>query len=213
MSTGNATYNAFVTQFKADKKKAAALVVVALVMAGVYARLLLKPKAKLESAEAAAVAPTATPPTVSNGDSAPRSEGPAPNSLAAASIRGETLSRQFVRDLFDTDLSIFLPSDETAAKAKLSAATQPTWASKWLRQFSRQMQERSRRAERSRLEIEAEAAKLQLQGTILGPTPKASISGRIVKEGDTIAGFRVMDIGPRHVGLLKSGCHVRLTML
>jgi hypothetical protein len=118
------------------------------------------------------------------------------------------------RDPFDTDLSNYAPPAETPAELaeRAAAATQPTWSKRWWRRLSSLIDEQERRQEASRAALEGDLAKLTLQGTILGPEPKAYISGRMVREGEIIGGFRLIHIDARHVILAKSGCNVRLTM-
>ncbi len=52
-------------------------------------------------------------------------------------------------------------------------------------------------------QYEAQLAELQLQSTLTGPAPIAYISGRLVREGDTIRGFTVARIEDRRVVVRK----------
>lgn len=48
-------------------------------------------------------------------------------------------------------------------------------------------------------------AALRLEGVAAGPSPLALISGKVVRAGDTIAGYRVVEVGKSGASLQKPG--------
>jgi len=63
--------------------------------------------------------------------------------------------------------------------------------------------QQTRRSEMA--QYEAQLAELQLQSTLTGPAPMAYISGRLVREGDTVRGFTIVRIEDRRVVVRKQG--------
>lgn len=214
MNPAQSTWSLFVAQLRAERKKAAILGVLALVMVVVFARAFLSSKpAPAEAGPVSGV--SATPGNAAA--PAPAAATPIAAAVLPADIERVViahLSRTVSRDLFDTDLrSVASPAESAEEQAsRAAAATQPSKASVWWHRLLAGMAAQARRSEAGRAAIESELAKLTLQGTILGPRPKAYISGRLVREGEIIGGFRLLNVFPRHVTLHKSGCNVRLTM-
>jgi len=60
--------------------------------------------------------------------------------------------------------------------------------------------------------IRQKAMQLRLQTTILGNDPKALIDGQLLKPGDRIKGFRVLDVTRRTVILEMNGIEIELEM-
>ncbi len=68
--------------------------------------------------------------------------------------------------------------------------------------------------------LQFEAAKLQLQSTVMGPEPQAIIGGSLVKEGDVVASdgprkgvqFRVLKVEARRVIIEREGIRLELRM-
>lgn len=119
------------------------------------------------------------------------------------------MPRVLARDIFSTpDWSAFaldspvLPS--TAEKPKDS----PGWFTKFGWKLSEYQRERGENLDL----IKSELAELELQSTMTGSSRSAYISGRLVREGDSIRGFSVVQIGDRRVTLRKSGISETLTM-
>ncbi len=214
MQAAGSTWSLFVAQLRAERKKAVILGVLALVMVVVFARAFLVSKpAAAEAGPAGGVSPKP--------DKAAAPAPAAATPVAAAILPGDieriaiaNLSRTVSRDLFDTDLRPYAAPAESAEEqaSRVAAATQPSRVLVWLHRLKVGMEAQARRSEVGRAAIESELAKLTLQGTILGPRPKAFISGKMVQEGEIIGGFRLLNVFPRHVTLHKSGCNVRLTM-
>ncbi len=53
--------------------------------------------------------------------------------------------------------------------------------------------------------LQWQAAQLHLQSILMGPTPKVMVDGRLLKEGDVVAGFRVVKITARGILLERDG--------
>lgn len=62
----------------------------------------------------------------------------------------------------------------------------------------------------SRLQEHAKA--LRVTSVLMGPKPRAVINGELVGEGDVVAGFRVLEIGPRRVVIEREGIRLEVTM-
>ncbi len=61
-------------------------------------------------------------------------------------------------------------------------------------------------------EVEQAFESLELQATMTGPTPRAYISGRLVRNGDRVAGFTVVRVSDRRVELRRGTETRALTM-
>ncbi len=61
-------------------------------------------------------------------------------------------------------------------------------------------------------QLQSEAASLELETTMMGPTPRAMISGALVGEGDMVSDFRVVKITQRFVILESQGVQIELKM-
>jgi hypothetical protein len=60
--------------------------------------------------------------------------------------------------------------------------------------------------------LQTQAGKLKLQTTVMGPNPIAVINGELVKEGDTIAGFKVVKIEPRRMTIEQESMVLEIEM-
>jgi hypothetical protein len=60
--------------------------------------------------------------------------------------------------------------------------------------------------------MQAEAAKLRLQSTVMGAQPKALINGDLVREGDVVASFRVLKIEARRIIVEREGIKLEIQM-
>lgn len=56
------------------------------------------------------------------------------------------------------------------------------------------------------------AEQLHLQSTIMGQKPKAMVNGKLVEEGDVVAEFRVLKIGPRGIIVERDGIRLEVLM-
>ncbi|MEE8170884.1 MAG: hypothetical protein V3T70_10085 [Phycisphaerae bacterium] len=209
-------WTVFVSQLQADRRKAVALGVLALVLLCVVTHLLVN-SAGSGPEYAIATAPTQPGPSaaapIATFDSPAASPSIGTRSTRAAVSIGN-LPRRMTRDLFQTDWSAFPPTAELLARQGRSRpADEPAggFARMW-REFKVKLASQQRSRARRQAEIEAEAAAFTLQGTVLGRPPLAFINGRWVRESDRIGEFTVGRVAAREVELHKSGHNVRLTM-
>lgn len=222
-------FQTFKAHLAADKKKAAILGVLFVVLLGVVGRLFFSGSTPdpAVAVPPAAVAParraltrtvpemldkaagnrsTLTSPRVSF---APRG----PDDIArekAVSVDG--ISRNLARDIFSTtSWSTFPRALERPPAGEESGATAPSAPSVFARFGRRWAVEQKAHQERIASD-QAEFAGLRLQSTLIGSLRSAYISGRLVHSGDTIRGFSVVRIEERRVTLRKSGATFTLSM-
>lgn len=218
--------SAFKQQLGADKRKSAVLGVLFVVLLVALGSLLVT-DATPETANAMAT------PAVSRGDSGVRAVRPVVEKAGVGkavprvggdvtgrperetlrrSVAFADLPRTLERNPFDTHAwSKFTPVSARGRGSDGSEGGVGSAATFWRRLGSAV---RSRRFER-RKELDrltAELSEIQLQSTMTGSTPMAFISGRLVREGDTIEGFSVVRIRDRRVSVRKYGMVGELVM-
>ncbi len=108
-------------------------------------------------------------------------------------IRG--IDRDFRRDIFEPKLGAFRQKDE-ASGTETSVEADDTQDVE----------------EAGRQRIAAEAQSLRLQSTAVSGTSTAIINGKVLLEGETINGFRVVEIKPHACLIEKEGVRMRLRM-
>ncbi len=170
-------------ELKRDKKRAAALLVLAVVGAIVFGRLLLK-KSRPSTAEAASTV-RAT------------SEG------AASEPPWESTGREHKADDYITRLDATIRRDIFAPPERYfplpEAPKKPPKAV-------------SSKQDLQKENAWKDAASMTLESTILSRTPKAIIDGQLVEIGDVLKGFRVVRISSRSVTLQRDRVRVILEM-
>lgn len=226
----NGALATFKAQLAADRKKAVLLGVLALVFVGAVANALIgKAGPQPAEAELAIVPPIQSPPPPVSRDpalkrptavqNAPQPRGHHPGAVASAAsaatpddpLSGESvsvagISRRPARDPFSV-------ADWTAFRTEgpsSPAAVEPGGdAVQTTRTGGESGVDAAAEAERLRaeqLEEEKKAlAGLVLQSTLIGSVRSAHISGRLVYEGESIAGFEVVRIRGGEVTLRKDG--------
>jgi hypothetical protein len=60
--------------------------------------------------------------------------------------------------------------------------------------------------------LQSQAATMKLQTTVMGPVPTALVNGQLVKEGDSIDGFKVVRIDPRRMVIEQAGVTLEIWM-
>ncbi len=60
--------------------------------------------------------------------------------------------------------------------------------------------------------LQSQASLLKLQSTMMGPIPCAMVNGELVKEGDTINGFKVVKIEPRRMMVERENSVLEIEM-
>lgn len=198
------------THFMADPRKSVALAVLSVVMAVVWVRALNTSKKPgvdaavkiaeglLSPAVAVAEGPLAALAVADPVEAATRL-------TEAVSIEGAT--RTLARDPFAADWSLF----RSARPAQMASEGQAPRPSFWTLLRDQARAERERQARRTAAVRQAAAA-LKLQSTIAGAAPAAMISDALVRPGDRIGGFEVVEIGERTVVVRKEGVRVTLRM-
>jgi len=186
-----------VGQIKADKTRAAVLgcvVIVALIVGG---RLIVrnlsvsKAGAAVSSAQPSAVVVEPDPLASFRGQFAAPSAGRSPE-LNESVPRAR---RQITRDIFAPKLDFFPPDQEAPVVTKVSpvaSAVDPNVL---------QMQA-----------ICAQARSLVLQSTIISSRPTAIVNGQVLRVGDWISGFEVVEVTARACVVAKKGIRVQLEM-
>lgn len=118
----------------------------------------------------------------------------------------EGMLRDFQRDPFSTaDWSLFMPpTPKIAALVDMPVKPARQGPSFWSK-LQKAVAAQGRELEKGRHQFELDLAALTLQSTMTGSAPSAYISGRLVHEGDTICGFSVVTIQDRRVMLRQSG--------
>jgi hypothetical protein len=101
------------------------------------------------------------------------------------------------RDIFTPNVAYF-PVEE---KAKPSTVVS-----------SAQVIDPTAKAEAAKLQVQAQAKALSLQSTVVGAVPTAIVNGRVMRVGDWISDFQVVQINSRSCQLEKSGIRVVLEM-
>lgn len=199
-------------QLLADKKKTAALTVLLCILIGVIGRALMPSPSPINAPATAAATPGVHPIVpVPEADLA----SPNPRTPPGPSIDGshrtvsiELMPRDLARDVFSPSSWSLFPAD--AVPSSRSAASQPA-AAFWGNVMRAAADYQALRHE-ERVTLARELAELHLQSTLTGLQPLAYVSGRLVREGDTVSGFEVVRIDDRRIVLARSGLTYDLTM-
>jgi hypothetical protein len=77
---------------------------------------------------------------------------------------------------------------------------------------SAQVVDPTAKAEAAKLQVQAQAKALSLQSTVVGAVPTAIINGRVLRVGDWVSDFQIVEISSRSCQLEKSGIRVVLEM-
>ena len=198
-----------VRQAQADPKKAtvlALLVAVLIVMwyrvmsGGVPASASATPTGGVGASTAFAAGP-ATPTAAADPARGPRS------AAATAALQDWVLRRPIAplsRNLFAVNYDLF-PTD--GARAPEPAVRVERGDGFW-DQLAKSMAARADQIKEHRARVEtlrAEAAKLKVQSTLMGQSPRAMVNGRLVGLGDVVASFRVTRIEARRIVVEREG--------
>ncbi len=170
-----------------DKKKASILIVLVLVV-GVFAGRLVLKQILPSKAGAAGVSSTALVAPAGKG-------GVHPSAVSIHGVRGEYAPDRKIkitRDIFRVNTDMFAPVG-FRGEAKLTDAAKASDADRNLK-----------------LRIKAQAQTLELQSTIIGPSPVAIINGRVVRKGEYINNFQVVDVVAHSCIVMKKNVKVVL---
>jgi len=181
-------------ELKRDPKRAVVLAVLGAVLLVIGGRLLLQ---QLGSPRTGAAAQG--PAGRAQDDPA---HGKAPGDVWAKASQGAAQpkapaarSLPLVRDIFTPNPTFFPPHRPAPAAATAKVVDDPE----------------ARLAAERRAAL-AQASSLVLQTTVVGATGTAIINGQVLRVGDTIGGFRVVEIASRSCTLAKGAVRVTLEM-
>ena len=196
-------------QAKADPKKATVLAVLVAVMALMWVRVLTGGAPASASANVtggstgSAFAPTP-----------PDGLRPISGRQTAATAALQEWARDhavvpLTRNLFITSYDAF-PTD--GGRTTATTPTEPTVRVErgdgFWDQLAKSMADRADQIKEHRARVDAirtEAAKLKVQSTLMGASPKALVNGRLVGLGDVVASFRVTKIEARRIVVEREG--------
>jgi hypothetical protein len=198
-----------VRQAKADPKKATTLAVLVTVMAVMRYRVMAGGAGGPSSASAYQVpgafgASTAFAATTGPDTAAPR---PSRSAAAIAALQEWALRRPIAplsRNLFVVNYDLF-PTDGAHPP---EIAIRIDHGDGFWDQLAKSMAARADQIKEHRARIEtlrAEAARLKVQSTLMGASPKALVNGRLVGVGDVVASFRVTRIEARRIVVEREG--------
>ena len=118
--------------------------------------------------------------------------------------------RPVTRNLFAVRLEYYPPDGSRPGQGIRTARDGEFWG---LLEKSLSLQADQRDKRQNLLaNFRTEAGKLRLDSTIMGPQPKALIDGKLVAEGDVVAGFRVLKIEPRRITIEREGIRLEIQM-
>jgi hypothetical protein len=197
-----------VRQAKADPKKATALAVLVTVMAVMWYRVMAGGPSSASAYQVpgsfgASTAFGAGPGTPTSADAL----RPNRSAAATAALQEWALRRPIAplsHNLFVVNYDLF-PTD--GARSQEVAIRVDRGDGFW-DQLAKSMAIKADQMKEHRARVEmirAEAARLKVQSTLMGASPKALIDGRLVGVGDVVASFRVTRIEARRIVVEREG--------
>lgn len=178
-------------ELRKDKRKTTVLAALLVLVAVLGLKLTVSGPQSSRAAEADDVA---TVPDITAVRESLSSEGrSAEDSPRAEYIR--SIDRDITRDIFQPKLGAFGAEGEASGTEGLVEADD-----------GQDIEEARRRR------VQAEANALRLQSTAVSATSTAIINGRVLREGETINGFRLVEIKPHTCLIEKEGVRIRLRM-
>jgi hypothetical protein len=198
-----------VRQAKGDPRKAAVLAVLLAVMGILWYRVVSGGGPSSASAYAGSGPATGS----AFAPSTPDAYRPTGRQTAAAAALQEWARTRAVvpltRNLFVTNYDLF-PLD--GGRTTATTATEPTVRVErgdgFWDQLAKSMADRADQIKEHRARVDsirAQAAKLRVQSTLMGASPKALVNGRLVGLGDVVASFRVTKIEARRIVVEREG--------
>jgi hypothetical protein len=170
-------------ELKRDKKRATVLALLAVIALIVVGRLVLK-RVSFASAKSPQSPPTAA------AAATPEAARPSPGQETKHDDYLTRIDTTIKRDIFSPPEQFFPPMETPKTKVVETL--------------------NSRAAEKE--SIQKAAATMTVESTILSAIPKAIINGQLVQLGDTVNGFRIVEISSRTVTLEREGMTVQLEM-
>ena len=177
-------------ELRRDRKKATMLILLLVVAGALGGRMVFKHVAEAEADTLKADGGQDAPQTGADG---PVTPGPGPSGAGGPAW---TSNASITRDIFKLNVGVF-PVVDGGEMATLTKDPAPGGTDHQRAQMRR---------------VQAEARALTLQSTIIGATPTAIINGRVIREGKTINGFRVVAVTARGCVIEKQGVKIALQM-
>jgi hypothetical protein len=190
---------------KTEPKKAIALGVLFTVLAVMVGRFLLgNSSPKSARASVASKATNAIGKNALSRSSAPRSG----NATAALLKWSDASVPPISRNLF-TVRTEFFPKDGSG-----TTHSDSTEGGFWLNLEKSMALRADQRVKQDNLiaNYKAQASDLKIQSIVMGPQPRAMVSGQMVTEGDVVAGFRVLKIEARRMIIEREGIRLEIQM-
>ncbi len=188
----------FAADLKRDKKKTAVLATLSLVAVIMGARLLLGGGTPQEATAASEVQPPAA--DVQPAEAPAVATGTAPDKVGLHELLSDG-QRKISQDIFKPHLEMY-PAEQEVKIASVPVATtqeaQPATAPV--------------DPDSEAKAIRAQATRLELQSTMISDVSTAIINGRVLRKGDWINDFQIIDITPRACTVAQNGVKVTLEM-
>jgi hypothetical protein len=196
--------------FLADSKKTGMLAILLVLLASAVGRAVLRSSGKSLTSLAGASL-TGQPPLVGSSqfktslnNSTQRSSNA---TLGALQKWSEQPVPPITRNLFAVRIEYF-PID--GSRTAQSDSEDGFWV-KLEKSMALQADQKDKR-ENLKANITAQAEKLKLQSTVMGPKPRAMVNGDLVGEGDVVADFRVLKIESRRIIVEREGIRLEIQM-
>jgi hypothetical protein len=196
-----------VRQAKADPKKATALAVLVTVMAVMWFRVMSGAAGGPAAASAYQVPGALGASTAFAAAPSDTAARPSRSAAATAALQEWALRRPIAplsRNLFVVNYDLF-PTDGTHPQ---QVAIRVDRGDGFWDQLAKSMAVKADQMKEHRARVEtlrAEAARLKVQSTLMGASPKALVNGRLVGVGDVVASFRVSRIEARRIVVEREG--------
>jgi hypothetical protein len=203
----NSKLSEMMQTLKADPKKTGTLAVLGAVLAVMVGRMVMSSGGK--SVPSSAAAAVSAPGTAAGSTNAtPAQQAVNRSVLAAMQKWSDAPVPPVSRNLFAVRIEYF-PVD--------GSRTTPTPQSDdgfWQRLEKSMAVQADQRDKRDNMiaNFKDEAAKLKLESTMMGPQPKALVSGELVGEGSVVAKFRIAKIEARRIIIEREGIRLEIQM-
>jgi hypothetical protein len=216
--TGSVNWQAkAIAAMRRDPKRNGFLAVLAMLLVVTLVRQFAGNKPRAASASpsrATAASPTATSAQpansrISDPDAAHNLKRPTSNSPALQKW-ADSAPAPISRNLFAVRMEYF-PVDGLRIPGNGAAGGDDGFWARLEKSLTVQADQRGKR-ENQIANYKARAAELNLQSTMMGPTPKAMVNGELVGEGDVVASFRVSRIEARRIIVEREGIRLEIQM-
>jgi hypothetical protein len=197
-STSPKLKNRLLGEVRRDPKKASILGVLALLFLTVSVREIARRVGSPSSGSAATARACGAGGATSLHRTASGVQAPGvPNAQDRADSSAPVAKATVDRDIFTPNVAYYPVEEKANPNTVVSAA---------------QVVDPIVKAEAEKLRVQAQAKALSLQSTVVGTVPRAIINGRVLRVGDWVRDFQIVQINSRSCQLEKSGIRVMLEM-